>query len=123
MCDYVEKNLLSLYEEDYIYDKFFMDISPCNNYILTGAYNKSGHLFDVNGTFNLTLPTNFDVKRGKGVGLPKKYNNNKKLPTEGTSGTVDFKKKVITGAWSPVENTCALAFRNCIFLFSDKTGR
>jgi hypothetical protein len=27
VCDYLEKNLLSLYEEDYIYDKFFMDIS------------------------------------------------------------------------------------------------
>ena len=33
VCDYLEKNLCNLYEEDSIYDKFFLDISPCNNFI------------------------------------------------------------------------------------------
>jgi hypothetical protein len=28
VCDYLEKNLVSLYEEDSLYDKFFLDISP-----------------------------------------------------------------------------------------------
>jgi hypothetical protein len=25
-----------------------MDLSPCNNYVMTGAYNKSGHVIDIN---------------------------------------------------------------------------
>lgn len=75
----MEKNLLSLYEEDFIYDKFFLDISPCSNYLVTGAYNKSGHVIDISGTTNTALPTNFDVRRGKQIGTIKKYNANKKL--------------------------------------------
>ena len=85
---------MSLYEEDCIYDKFFLDISPCNGYIVTGAYNKSGHVLDITGTNNTAIPTNFDVKRGKNMGVTKKYTNNKKLQPDPSQGTVDFKKKV-----------------------------
>lgn len=74
MNDYLEKNLVNLYEEDAIYDKFFMDLSPCNNYVLTGSYNKSGHILDIKGTHNVTVPTNFDVKKGKLVGITRRYN-------------------------------------------------
>ncbi len=36
-------------------------------------------------------------------------------------GEIDMKKKVMTGAWSPIENIAALSFRNCIFLYYAKT--
>ena len=47
--------------------------------MVTGGYNKSGNIMDINGTFNQTLPANFDMKRGKNVASPKKYIN-KRLP-------------------------------------------
>ena len=50
-----------------------MDMSPCNNYILTGGYNKSGHIMDLSGSNNITFQANFDVKRGKIVGKVRKY--------------------------------------------------
>ena len=50
-----------------------MDMSPCNNFLLTGAYNKSAHIVDLSGTSNITLQANFDVKRGKLVGKVRKY--------------------------------------------------
>lgn len=110
-----------MYEDDAIYDKFFLDISPDDNYLVTGAYNKSGHVIDIAGSSNVALATNFEMKRGKTAGVVKKYNNNKKLaPGE---EVIDFKKKVMNGSWSPKENTVALAFRNCIFLYSDKAGK
>ena len=65
--------MVNLYEEDSIYDKFFMDMSPCSNQILTGAYNKSSHIVDLAGQNNITLQANFDVKRGKIVGKVRKY--------------------------------------------------
>lgn len=123
VADYLEKNLLSLYEEDYIYDKFFLDISPCNNYLVTGSYHKSGHVIDVAGSYNHTLNANFDMKRGKEMGVPRRYNSNKKLTPDPNLGSIDFKKKVTAGCWSPKENTVALAFRNCIFLYTDKAGK
>ena len=50
-----------------------MDMSPCNNYILTGGYNKSAHIMDLSGSNNITFQANFDVKRGKIVGKVRKY--------------------------------------------------
>lgn len=123
VCDYLEKNLLSLYEEDFIYDKFFLDVSPCSGYVVTGAYNRSAHVLDLAATNNLALPTNFDAKRAKVLAPARRYGPNRKLlPTADAPEAIDFKKKVMAGCWSPKENTVALAFRNCIFLFSDKAA-
>ena len=47
--------------------------------MVTGSYNKSGHVIDISGTNNTALPTNFDMKRGKIMGTTKKYIANKKL--------------------------------------------
>jgi hypothetical protein len=114
--------LVNLYEEDSIYDKFFMDVSPCNNYMVTGSYNSSGHVVDINGDTNTTVQAQFDMKRGKPMGKARKYTANKKLPALDGHGAIDFKKKIINGCWHPKENTIALAFRNCIFLYFDKSA-
>jgi len=79
VCDYLEKNLCTLYEEDSIYDKFFMDMSPDGNRLVTGNYNKNAHVIDIAGNYNVTLQTNFDQPRGKQNGKARKYNEKKKL--------------------------------------------
>jgi hypothetical protein len=112
---------VNLYEDDSFYDKFFLDVSPCGRFMMTGAYNRQGHIIDINGCSNVTMRTNFDIKRGKVVGKVRKYGKNKKLSAlEGDNGALDFKKKVLTGAWHPKENTVALVYRNCIFLYYNK---
>lgn len=120
MCDYLDKNLVNLYEEDSIYDKFFCDVSPCNGYIVTGGYNKSAHVIDTSLSHNNTIEAKFEMKRGKLGGKMRKYQTNKKLGALEGQGSIDFKKKIMNGTWHPKENTVALAFRNCIFLYSDK---
>jgi serine/threonine-protein phosphatase 2A regulatory subunit B len=60
VCDFVEKNLCQLYEDDSIYDKFFLDISPDNKYLATGNYNKNAHVIDIAGSQNNTLTANLD---------------------------------------------------------------
>lgn len=94
-------------------------MSPCSNYLLTGGYNRHGHVIDINGGNNVTTQANFDMKPGKVVGKSRKYAKTKIPALEG-AGTIDFKKKILQGTWSPVEHMFALAFRNCIFLFKDK---
>jgi len=113
--DYFEKNLCNLYEDDSIYDRFFMDISPCSKYMLTGAYNKSGHIIDIDGNYNSTITCDFNARPGKTTGKNRKYTPHKKLA--GLEGDIDMKKKVMAGCWSPKEQLAALAFRNCIFLY------
>ena len=97
-----------------------MDVSPCNNYMITGGYNKSAHAIDLSLSHNLTLEAKFEMKRGKAGGKPRKYQPNKKLAALEGQGSIDFKKKIMNGVWHPKENTVALAFRNCIFMYSDK---
>jgi hypothetical protein len=80
VVDYLEKNLVNLYEEDAIYDKFFLDVSPNNDYILTGGYSKSGHVIDIGFNSNNSIEAKFDLKRGKTAGKIRKYAPNKKLP-------------------------------------------
>lgn len=75
----MEKNLVNLYEEDSIYDKFFLDVSPCSSYLLTGAYNKSAHVIDTSGANNNTLEAKFEMVRGKAGGKNRKYQANKRL--------------------------------------------
>ncbi len=96
-------------------------MSPCSNYLVTGSYNKSVHVTDVGFNYNSTIEAKFDLRRGKPIGKVRSYGSNKKLgPLEGQS-SIDFKKKIMQGTWNPKDNTLAIAFRNCIFLYSDKT--
>lgn len=71
--------MVNLYEEDSIYDKFFLDVSPDSQYVITGAYNKSAHIIDVTGSNNNTLEAKFEMTRGKAGGKSRKYGNNKRL--------------------------------------------
>lgn len=87
--------------------------------MLTGAYNKSGHIIDLTGTNNNTLETKFEMVRGKAGGKNRKYGPNKRLSALEGQGSIDFKKKITAGCFHPKENTTALAFRNCIFMYSD----
>lgn len=57
--------------------------------------------------------------RGKQGGKIRKYAANKRLSALEGVNSIDFKKKVVNGCWNPKENTTALAFRNCIFMYSD----
>lgn len=116
--DYFEKNLCNLYEDDSIYDRFFLDVSPCSKFMLTGAYNKSGHVMDIEGSYNVSMPCEFDGRRNKMQGKLRKYTSHKKVPP--LDGDIDMKKKVMSGCWNPKENIAALAFRNCIFLYYAK---
>jgi hypothetical protein len=54
-------------------------VSPCNKFVITGAYNKSAHLIDLQGEANITIPAIFDSKRGKVIGKVRKYGTNMKL--------------------------------------------
>lgn len=60
VTDYSERNLTNLMESNCLDDSFFMDVSPDGHHIATGAYNKSGHILDINATTNSTIVCKFD---------------------------------------------------------------
>ena len=60
VTDYSERNLVRLYENENLNDSFFASVSPDGKHIATGAYNKSGHIIDINATMNTSITCNFD---------------------------------------------------------------
>ena len=71
--------LIQLYDNDSLDDQFFVDVSPDGKHIATGAYNKSGHVMDLNFTENRQIACKFRQARDTQAGLLKLYNKNKKL--------------------------------------------
>ena len=60
VTDYVERNLVRLYENENLNDSFFANVTPDGKHIATGAYNKSGHIIDINANTNTSITCNFD---------------------------------------------------------------
>jgi hypothetical protein len=88
VTDYFSSNLANLLESDSLDDQFFLDVSPDGKRIATGAYNKSGHVMDLNFTANSSICCKFDQPNGTPVGNLKVYGKNKKLiGNSGTSST------------------------------------
>lgn len=55
----MSSSLVNLFDNDCLEDQFFVDVSPDGKHIATGAYNKSGHVMDVNFTENRAINCRF----------------------------------------------------------------
>ena len=133
VTDYMERNLGVLLDNDSLEDQFFLDVSPDGKYMATGAYNKSGHVLDINATTNTVINTVFGSDRNSQAGKLKVYGKAKRLVNSNTAGglelKVDLKKRVNMGCWAPQKDihqgkqTLALVFRNCIYLYHNNNQK
>lgn len=87
--------------------------------MVTGAYNNSAHIIDLDGSTNSTIDAVFGNKRGKPCNKVREYNGKKLAPFSGGTAP-DLKKKVIKSVWHPIDNIVAVANHNCIFLFNEE---
>ena len=88
VTEYLDMTLCEVYENERIFDKFDLQVSPDSRMVLTGAYHGHAHVIDLSRRVNTTLSVKFLEKRGKQVGFPRLYKKgNKRLlgtvpPTE-----------------------------------------
>ena len=75
MTDYLEKKLCNVYENERIFDKFDLQVSPDSRQVLTGSYHGHAHILDLQRHINTTIPVNFMDKRGKQCGVIRTYKN------------------------------------------------
>lgn len=47
MTDYLEHSLVEVYENERIFDKWDLQVSPCSTMVLTGAYNSNAHVLNM----------------------------------------------------------------------------
>ena len=120
VTDYLERRLCDLYVSENIFDKFDVAVSPDGSHILTGAYNGSFHVMDVEGKRNTTVQAEFKDKRGRNVGEMKE-NANRRLTTHlSNQGELNLLNKIKNCAWHPFENSFAVTQHNLFFLYSEK---
>lgn len=122
VTEYLDKKLCEVYENEAIFDKFDLQVSPSSSMVLTGSYNSSAHIIDLQTRTNTTIEVKFMDKRGKHVGrtLPYKGKRVNGSTINEDNNQVNTHQKTTMGAWHPTENTIALAKHNSLFLYTEK---
>ena len=88
VTEYLDKKLVQVYENERIFDKFDLSVSPDSRMILTGSYFNHAHVIDLQRRVNSTLSVRFMDKRGKNVSVPRFYKNKRLI------GSVHLKEEM-----------------------------
>jgi len=91
------------YENDSIFDKFEISLSPNGKQFVTGSYNGNFHIYDIDGTLNTTLK----AQKYQGAG-GNRYGNE----------ALDVGRKVLHTSWHPTDNTVAITCHDSVYLYS-----
>lgn len=73
VTEYLDSKLCEVYENERIFDKFDLHVSPCSTMCLTGSYFSQAHVIDMQKRINTTLNVKFMDRRGKHAGQARYY--------------------------------------------------
>lgn len=102
--------LYDVYEQDIIFDKFNIGLSPDGHSFVTGFYNNYFHICDLEGAKNTQFELNFN-KKTISKNIPPNH-------FEALSNSFDLTKKVSKAVWNPVHDCVVLASLNCLFIYN-----
>ena len=106
----LKSKLCDLYENESIFDKFSISVSPCSDYFMTGLFNSNFHISDREGNQNMQFELNFNNKTIQ-KHIPKKH-------FEQLGPKYDFSKKVLKSCWHPKKQSIAVACLNCLYFYN-----
>lgn len=118
--EFLRSKLCSLYESEYIFDKFECCFDGTDRYILTGSYNNFFKVCDRYSKRDVVLEASKEVAKNNILKPRKVCPSNKKKKDEISVDSLDFTKKILYSAWHPKENVIAIAATNNLFLFQEK---
>lgn len=79
VTEYLDKKLCEVYDNERIFDRFDLQVSPDSRVVLTGSYHSHAHVIDLQRRINTTIDVRFMDKRGKNTGIPRYYKNRRLL--------------------------------------------
>lgn len=106
----IKTKLCALYEKELIFDKFDIRLGPDSSYFITGNYNNSFHICDLNGEKNTQFELNFKKKT---IYRPIKSGQFEQIPTD-----YDIGKRVLKTACHPIVDFFVVASFNCLFVYN-----
>jgi len=110
-----------LYQNNYLNDKFTLSSDKDGKYMLTGGYNNMFHVIDIEQRLNTQIIIDDSNEKIMNTNVIRKINSKgccfykKEDPN---INNIDFDKKIICHAYSPVENYSMLINLNCIYSYS-----
>lgn len=106
----LKTKLCDLYENDCIFDKFDLSLSPDSQFCLTGTFDNRFHITELSSYSNTQFELNF---KRKTLFRPIVKNFYEQMPA-----TFDVNKKVLKTAWNPASNCVVIASLNCLFFYN-----
>lgn len=106
----LKSKLSEMFENDSIFDKFSISRSKDSNTLLTGNYNNSFHLIDVEDLQNTQYELNYKKQTISKLINPSRPNN---LPSK-----MDYARKTAVCDFHPQKNMLAVASLNCFLTYT-----
>jgi len=103
--DQLRPKLAELYDNEQIFDQFKCGFSNDSNYVISGEYSDTVHLFDWKAPELFRKEIKFEVTPNSNRITRPSYLNN-------------FQKKVQHVAWNPISNMIALSSDHNVYLYS-----
>ena len=124
--EHVINKLTYLYQNNYINDKFSLDTDPTGKYVLTGGYNNMFHVIDTEQRLNTQIVIDDSNQRLMNTNIIRKINAKGSCyykKDDPSLSNINFDKKILHQAYSPVGNYALLIVLNCIYSYSGNIAK
>ena len=118
--------LTYIYQNNYINDKFSIDTDASGKFILTGGYNNMFHVIDIDQRLNSQIRIDDTNEKLMNTNVIRKINAKGSCyykKDDPNIANIDFNKKILYQAFSPVDNYALMAIYNCIYTYSGKIAK
>eukprot|EP00750_Incisomonas_marina_P021367 INCI4331.1.p1 GENE.INCI4331.1~~INCI4331.1.p1 ORF type:complete len:462 (+),score=101.45 INCI4331.1:249-1634(+) len=109
----LQGKLIELYENDSIFDKFEISISPDGKQFVTGSYNGNFHIYNTDGTIDTTL-------KADKYGAKSRYGGGSNDGFTSRNEPLDISRKVLHTAWHPTSNALAITCHDSVFVYTQQ---
>lgn len=118
--------LTYIYQNNYISDKFTIDTDATGKFILTGGYNNMFHVIDIEQRLNSQIKIDDTNEKLMNTNVIRKINAKGSCyykKDDPNIANIDFNKKILYQAFSPVDNYALMAIYNCIYTYSGNIAK
>jgi len=116
----VINKLSYLYQNNYLSDKFSISADSSGKFILTGGYKNMFHVLDVDLRLNTQIVIDDSNEKLMNTNVIRKINSKGSCfykKDDPTINNINFDKKILHQAFSPIENVGLLIVYNCIYSY------
>jgi serine/threonine-protein phosphatase 2A regulatory subunit B len=109
-----------LYQNNYLDDKFSLSTDQYGKYILTGGYNNMFHVIDIDQRLNTQITIDDSNEKLMNTNVIRKINSKGSCfykKDDPLLNNINFDKKILYHAYSPVDNYSLMIVYNCIYSY------